>query len=866
MMLLSRSLLSLALLLVILTPAHAQDCSFSTDGDWSAGCGNGDPLATENITVNADIEVRIDDGTAVCRTLTINGTVWLDADQSANLVATPTSSLTGITIASGGTLIVNGGTTVEFDNVDGTPILARLTVASGGKLFVHGDHITGTTTLDVTEDDGVPAFDNSALQVEIRDDRQTWDADQFNTGHVLVWTSGSRRNWWYDITATTPSTLDMDYTSLGNTDVRPWATAYERQDLTVTTGSGVGAPGNVTITLDGDDQIVALSDNSDAAIATATEIVAGGTGSIVWADLGDGWQASNIEGGVSASAVIIFRSLVKGNKAGSFTFADTDVTGAAASFAESHAGYDSPDLRFDITKGDSFRVINQAVIQTIAADQAVGDRNWFLRCEDGAICDFIDAKILGAGIKGEAQGIDCNAIDNSNTAENFAMSYTEVTECASARCITLDQCANVVLDHVYLHDSHADIGLVGNTGHGFEMLGASNVTLSNIHCARMNDDCILVNSSGATDTSGLTISRPILHDIPDLPSGNSAQAIDTTGCFAGCVYEDGIIFHIRDPVLDFVETNNTEYDVLIVDMIAFDLLDDLTDGRVYTDCTDKSCITFTNNFFADIGLEGIQVMGSSYFNTLVNFNRLNSSAGAIGIQDGFDIIGNLLWIDHSDNLSSLEMIQWATTSYDTDLAAPIVRDNLLYGAADHNLFITDQAAALTWTIDNNTIIGRKSVAGGDATGRLMRIVGANNTVTLTDNLFAHAKAEAIRLSSGTLNNTFNFYFDPTSIGVTVGTGGIQNGGPSFGGTTGTFFDFTPPTASPNYNVGSAPGTAENHMGARCYGAAMHRIYYADVGPVESWDRVCMSGLIRDSDGDGVPDYVDSSDFDSTVRP
>lgn len=105
----------------------------------------------------------------------------------------------------------------------------------------------------------------------------------------------------------------------------------EIQTLTISAGA-VTASGNITITLDGDDTLVAVTQN-DTARQVAVIIA-----DTDFSGAGSGWSAD------VDNATVIFRSWSAGNKSGSFAFADTDTTGVAASLAETVAGADTTNV------------------------------------------------------------------------------------------------------------------------------------------------------------------------------------------------------------------------------------------------------------------------------------------------------------------------------------------------------------------------------------------------------------------------------------------------------------------------------------------------------------------------------------------
>lgn len=104
----------------------------------------------------------------------------------------------------------------------------------------------------------------------------------------------------------------------------------EIQTLTVTNGATVGT-GNITITLDGNDTVVAVT-NGDSIQEVVDKIVA-----TDFSGNGRGWTLHTRDGAVE------FIAYDSGNKSGSFAFADTDTTGIAASFAETVAGASPTD-------------------------------------------------------------------------------------------------------------------------------------------------------------------------------------------------------------------------------------------------------------------------------------------------------------------------------------------------------------------------------------------------------------------------------------------------------------------------------------------------------------------------------------------
>ena len=96
--------------------------------------------------------------------------------------------------------------------------------------------------------------------------------------------------------------------------LRRSAGATHIEKFTVTTGA-VTASGNITITLDGDDKLIAVT-SGDSTAEVARKIKA-----TDFSQVGDGWKV------FIGGSVIEFVSFINGVRAGSFTFTDTDTTG-----------------------------------------------------------------------------------------------------------------------------------------------------------------------------------------------------------------------------------------------------------------------------------------------------------------------------------------------------------------------------------------------------------------------------------------------------------------------------------------------------------------------------------------------------------
>jgi hypothetical protein len=99
----------------------------------------------------------------------------------------------------------------------------------------------------------------------------------------------------------------------------------EIQTVSVTNGAP-DASGNITITLDGQTRVVAVT-QTDTAREVAVKIA-----DADWTDVGLGWTA------YVNNATVILKSWSAGNKSGTMSFADTDSTGVTASLAETLAG------------------------------------------------------------------------------------------------------------------------------------------------------------------------------------------------------------------------------------------------------------------------------------------------------------------------------------------------------------------------------------------------------------------------------------------------------------------------------------------------------------------------------------------------
>jgi hypothetical protein len=105
----------------------------------------------------------------------------------------------------------------------------------------------------------------------------------------------------------------------------------EIQKLTVS--AGATSAGNITLTLDGDSVVVALTDTTGDTDITANEIAAHD-----YSAIGRGWNAHS-----DGDGVVSFESYYSAVQTGSYTFTDTDTTNAAASFTQEIAGVASTD-------------------------------------------------------------------------------------------------------------------------------------------------------------------------------------------------------------------------------------------------------------------------------------------------------------------------------------------------------------------------------------------------------------------------------------------------------------------------------------------------------------------------------------------
>ncbi len=103
----------------------------------------------------------------------------------------------------------------------------------------------------------------------------------------------------------------------------------EIQTLDITNGAST-ATGNITITLDDDTKVVAVTSGDDAR-EVAVKIA-----DTDFSDVGLGWDVD--VDSTSGTDTVIFRSYDAAVKSGTFAFADTDTTGVAASFSQTVVG------------------------------------------------------------------------------------------------------------------------------------------------------------------------------------------------------------------------------------------------------------------------------------------------------------------------------------------------------------------------------------------------------------------------------------------------------------------------------------------------------------------------------------------------
>jgi len=104
----------------------------------------------------------------------------------------------------------------------------------------------------------------------------------------------------------------------------------EVHDIDITGAADV-AGGNITITLDGDAKIIAVSLN-DTVDEIAAKIVAAD-----WSGVGDGWTLEKV-GDTTNEARVIFTSWSDGDKTGTFSFDDTGTTGTNAALNKLNDG------------------------------------------------------------------------------------------------------------------------------------------------------------------------------------------------------------------------------------------------------------------------------------------------------------------------------------------------------------------------------------------------------------------------------------------------------------------------------------------------------------------------------------------------
>lgn len=119
----------------------------------------------------------------------------------------------------------------------------------------------------------------------------------------------------------------------------------EIQTLSITNGATSGPTGNITINLDGEATLVAVT-NGDSAREVAVKIAAAD-----FSDTGLGWSI------FLNNSTIIFKSWSAGNKSGTFSLVDTDVTGVAGTFSETVAGASTTNEWIAQTSWDKDRML-----------------------------------------------------------------------------------------------------------------------------------------------------------------------------------------------------------------------------------------------------------------------------------------------------------------------------------------------------------------------------------------------------------------------------------------------------------------------------------------------------------------------------
>lgn len=783
-----KRLLAGMLIALLSSSAFGAPRTASVDGLWSATAtwgGAAVPVAADDCTINAAVEVICDSATCSCGSLTINGNLTHAAGATCATIKVGDGLTAGtsdnVTINAGGALQGGPCSRLEFDT-DRADEGDKAILTNSGTLVYQGRLIrSGGVIHSFTEPTG--SHPNRTITLTDRDHRQA-SLDEWN-GKVLIAKTGWFRHQWFTVTtgAANRNEIVVNIDSRGAVDsrnktnrVNPTAWAPGDWGMIYTTGTATVASGATTVTF-----------NTAFSSTTRAEEVLLGSRFACSADIGT----------VDDADFRRFCSVTSTTVAELCTAYGTASCAAGAAFRvyDDNQPPNAYPIVESFSEGDTYEIWDPAVMTVIAANQTdTGqDDNWNLVVGDGSytVLDGVEIGYCGQRrLGGPAVEISClvvNDIDNSRSDEGFYASNWEMHHWNGQAALRLNDVSNMTIEEFAIRDAAeggvAANGAASNEAHGIELQDNAdgrrvvNLTIRDGRIVRINDDAlsfIVADEGDERVCDGCRLDRLFIGFIP-ANDGGSAQGFEPVQGMTNSRFSDSFITNINEELIATkTPSTTTAYSLTIYNNV---LLNSQTSsaaslGESGSATNSASQVSFVGNYVAGFWLNGALRgnLYSNFFDRRVSYSAGNTSV----ISTPQSARGNVLLLGPSDKQGG---IVHQTTNHALSPSTINILDNAIVAAATPlatavytvpgRLGVSSETQP-AFNVQHNTVLCNDALMTSGLGGGA-RVNGASGMVaTFKNNLHGDCE-EAIDRSAGTVvpSLTYSQFWslDATCYGV-----------------------------------------------------------------------------------------------------
>ena len=883
-----KRLLPILLLLLAGGPVWAETCTWSANGLWSTG-GGCTPTGDDTCTINANVIVLCDQSPCLCGQVTNNGhayplptsTGWKIGD---GLAAGTTDHWTN---AAGASLIWGPGQTVEFNTTSSAGIATTAGITNNGYVSA-----TGRT---IREESAITSFGAISgnwpnRQIVITDNTlQSATANEF-AGKVMIPTSGVHRWQWFDIAASSGSTLTLDIDDRGGYDSRgkagrvgPAATTWAPGDwgTTYSTGTATVASGAATVTFGGGASIIPSNALGGRFICTA------GTDDDTEAAFDT--NVRRICSVTSTTGVTLCSNYGTAACAagGTYVIYDDNQPPTAAAYANTFA------------EGDTFIIYQPAVITATNKSDANQNGHWYFTANSGSTSSFsgVDIGYCGQRKGGGASNVDCmtvNQIDNSLSTEGFYLDLSDVHHPSGQIVLLANDGRYIKPTRTTIRDC-ADGGADDSSEcHGvayYDPAGGGRSEYNGYEdgrVVRVNDDAFSWFSSGESDgvvCANCSIDRTVFGWVGvNTVADPSAQGFETstTATVTNLRIDQCLATNIDNAVIAFPSTNPAHVTTAtitrsIIQNSQTTSLVTAAFGETAAPTDANYRVIFAGNLFrngapdrdgvgAGAGPDSLAIRGR-YYSNVFDGAQSASRPAITYFQGGW---GNILIGPAAAPSGTLLLLHQATDD-NLNPASVKLYDNAIIGSRDHTngnginygwLGVdVAAAAAVGYDVQHNTVFGTSDTEGAFEILGLIMQGPSGRTNTVKNNLFGNVYTALDRSGAQTTTSNYNLFWRVTDPGVTLGGNDL---------TTGILGLQNLSTAWPDFDLfsGSTAKTSlgdDGHpRGCRVAGpphAAVSALLkvYPFLSPLPQTINITPAQGGKDSDRDGIWDLHDNCD-------